>query len=316
MGMLLFPICLSIALLLPQQKTICSSPGPTAWDQEDVHGKVKSVHLEEIHYSYTKPKLELKRKVVFDLSGNYVESEDPDMLPHVLTGPPPPSYIFNSACKPIERKETVVSEGIVKTTFRYDEWGRQIESAGIDEQGRLVYREVSLYDSNGKLTEQIETIRVHPEHFRPMRYDVYRNTRSEFHYDEHGNQTVEIEFDFTGKYYGKQVKRYDDKGRVIELTGFDLLDRPTEHAVSEYDSYGRLAAKEEYRSFMYERDNSLSPGTIKTRVGLYQMGTRYLFTYDGYGNWIEKKGFEIKETNGVRSLTLDSVEYRKIIYFD
>jgi len=278
--MLVVPVVLSITLLLPLQKTTCPPPPPTAWDQEDVKRKVKSLRVEEINYSYTKPKLELKKRVLFDLSGNYVETEDPDMLPHVSQGPPPPKYTFNSACKPLERTETVVSEGIAKTTFRYDEWGRQIESAGLDEQGRLVYREVSLYDSKGQLKQQIETIRIHPEHFRPMRYDVYRNTISEFSYDDRGNQTADIEYDFTGKYYGKYVKRYDDKNRIVELTRYDLLDRPTEHTVTEYDSNGRVVAQEEYQSFTYDFQRNLVTGTINTTVGLFQLGTRYLFTYD------------------------------------
>jgi len=314
--MLELRIFLAAALLLPMQKTACLNPEPTAWDQEDVRGRVKSLRVEEIHYSYTKPERELKKRVLFDLNGNYVEIEEPDMLPRVSKGPPPAVYIYNSACKPVERRETVVSEGVVKTTFRYDEWGREIESAGLDEQGRLVYRQVSLYDSKGKVKETIETIRVHPEHFTPMRYDVYRNTRSEFRYDEQGNQTEEIEFDFTGKYYGKYTKRYDEKGRMIALTRYDSVDRPTEHTVSNYGSNGRLAAQEEYQSSTYDRDNNLVAGTIRTSVGSFQMGTRYLFSYDGRGNWIEKKGVEIKERDGERSLTLDSVTYRTIAYFD
>jgi hypothetical protein len=301
---------------MPTQKPACPSHEPTARDQEDVRGRVKSLRVEEIHFSYTKPERELKKRVLFDLSGNYVEIEEPDMLPRVSKGPVPAAYTYNSACKPVERRETVVSEGIVKTTFRYDEWGREIESAGLDEQGRLVYREISLYDLKGKVKETIETIRVHPEHFSPMRYDVYRNTRSEFRYDEQGNQTEKLEFDFAGKYYGKFTKRYDDKGRIIALTRYDSVDRPTEHTLSNYDSNGRLAAQEEYQSFTYDRDKNLVAGTIRTTVGSFQMGTRYVFSYDGHGNWIEKKGFEMKESHGERSLTPDSVTYRTITYFD
>src|SRR6185436_1049493 len=104
------------------------------------------VTVEEINYSYTKPERELIKRVVFDLSGNYLEIEEPDMLPRIRKGPPAALYTYNSLCRPIERKESVISEGIVRTTFKYDELGREIESAGLDEQGSLVYREVSIYD--------------------------------------------------------------------------------------------------------------------------------------------------------------------------
>ena len=307
-------LLLSSVLFLPQPRN-CAQPGPSAWDQEDVHGRAKSIRIEEIHYSYTKPQLELKRRVEFDANGNYFEIEEPDMVPRISKGSPPPVFKFDEACRPIERTETVVSEGIVKTTFRYDELGRQIESAGLDENGTLVYREISLYGSNGKLSEQIETIRIHPEHFTPQRYDVYRNAKTEFRYDKKGNRTEEIEFDYTGKYFGKYVKRYDDNNRIIASTCYDSLDRSTKHTVTEYDSDGRVSAREEYQSFTYDSKNNIVPGTIKTDVGSFQLGTRYVLAYDKHGNWNEEKGFEIKETDGARRLTLDSVTYRRISYF-
>jgi hypothetical protein len=309
-------IIVCAASLLQMQNTACPHPDPTAWEQEEVVGKVNSLRIEEIHYSYTKPERELKKRATFDIKGNYIEIEEPDLLPRVRKGPPPAVYTYNSNCKPVERKESIIYEDIVRTTFRYDEWGRKIESAGFDEQGRLVYREISLYNQQGKVTEKVETIRVHPEHFRPMRYDVYRNTRTEFRYDQQENETEEIEYDFTGKYYGKYTKRYDEKKRLIELTRYDHLNRPIKHTVKSYDSDGRINTEEEYRSFTYDRDNNLVPGTIKTSVGPFQMGARYLYIYDASGNWIEKKGYEIKESNGEQSLSLDSVTYRTIKYYD
>lgn len=307
-------LLLTAALVLPEQQA-CPQPGPTAWTQEGVSGRVKSLRIEEIHYSYTKPELELIRRVEFDASGSYLEIEEPDMLPHVSKGPQPPAFKFDAACRPIERIETVVSDGIVKTLFRYDEWGRQIESAGLDENGRLVYREISLFESNGRLSEQIETIQIHPGHFRPPRYDVYRNTKREFRYDRQGNQIEEINFDYGGKYFGKYVSRYDDHNRIIAVTHYDSLERPTEHTVTEYDSDGKISSRSEFRSFEYDIKNNLIAGKIKTEVGFFQFGTRYVLTYDEHGNWTEEKGFEINETNGSRTLKLDSVTYRKIKYF-
>ena len=311
---MLVALFLSVALLLSQQKS-CPHPGPTAWDQEEVRGRVKSLRVEEIHYSYVKPELKLKKRVEFDANGNYLEIEEPTLGQPIFKGPAPPAFKFDAACKPIERIETVISDGLVRTTFRYDERGRQIESAGLDENGRLIYREISLYESNGRLSEQIATIQVHPEHFRPPRYDVYRNTKKEFRYDQKGNRTEEIVFDYTGKYYGKYVMRYDDSNRIVALTRYDSLDRPTEHTVTEYGSDGKISSREEYRSSTYDSKHNLLPGTIKTEVGLFQGGTRYVLTYDANGNWTEEKGFEIKETNGNRSLTLDSITYRRITYF-
>ena len=309
------PIPLLI-LLLVLQKSTCPAPGPTAWELEDLRGRVKSVSIQEIHYSYTKPELELKKRILFDAKGNYVEVEEPDMLPRISKSPPPPVYVFNSACKPIERRETEIRDGIVRTTFRYDEWGREIELASLDKQGGVVYREVSVYNGSGKLTEKVDTIRVHPEHFRPMRYDVYRNTRTVFSYDQHGNETEEMSFDFRGNYFGKWVKRYDDQNRIVSITRYDSRGRTTEQTVSEYDAQGRLEARTDYQSFTYDRNNNLIAGTITTDVGTFQLGTRYVFTYDARGNWIQQRGFEIKEATGQRSLTLDSVTYRKISYFD
>jgi hypothetical protein len=307
-------VILGALALVPMQKPVCPSPGPTNWEQEEVVRKVKTLRVEEIHYSYTKPERELKKRVVFDTRGNYVEIEEPDMLPHIRRGIPAPVYTFNSRCQPVERRETEIVDGLVKTTFRYDEWNREIESAGFDDQGRLVYREISLYGSQG-ITEQIETIRVHPQHFRPMRYDIYRDTRTEFRYLQ-GNEIDEIEYDFTGKYYGKYTRRYDDKKHLLEETRYDELDRPIRHIARAYDSDGRLTSEEEYQSFTYDTAHNLVSGAIKTSAGFFQMGTRYLYVYDSHGNWIEKRGLEMRETNGQRSLTLDSVTYRTITYFD
>ena len=298
----------------PQSK--CSPPYDTAWAQEDVVGNVRELRIEEIHYSHTRRVRELTRAVKFSRAGQYLQIEQPGYLPSMREGPPPALYVFDSDCRPIERKESIVSEGIVRTVFRYDERGRQIESAGLDDEGRLVYRKISWYGPDGKLEEQIRTIRVHPEHYRPPRFDVYRNTRSSYRYEPGQNQEEQIDYDYTGKYYARYERHYNSKGRLKEETRYDAKNQAIEHDVRIYAGEVRLIAEEQYDSFFYGRGRNLVPGTIRTKVGFFQTGSRYEYIFDSHGNWVEKRGYKISEDQGNRNRTLDSVTYRTIAYYD
>jgi hypothetical protein len=279
------------------QKQECASPEPSGWEREGLKGRVKTIRIEEVQHTYGNHERELKKQITFDARGNYVETREPMMLPEVFKhNEPKPVYTFNADCKPIERRGLVGEWEMTKTTYLYNEKGKLKEQSVYDLEGRLLWKAVYSFDDRGNVNEETETIQVHPEHFRPPRYDVYRTTRSTFKHDERGNVIEELSYKYDGSLYAKYVNVYDTTNRVTKFQRFDKDGKLEEEKTFTYDSSGNLVSERRYSDFGYIWDALMT------------------YKYDAHGNWIEEVESTRNKEKGESDYKLYSTTYRIIKY--
>jgi len=299
-----------------RQEQTCVSPEKSGWELEGLKGNVKILRTEEIHLNYIKPKRELVKQITFDSEGNYVETIEPMMLTKVYKHTEPkPIYTFDANCRPIERKGLYGEWGMTKTTYLYNGSGKLKERAIYDSEGRLLWKAVYNFDNKGNLTEEIETIQVHPEHFRPPRYDVYRITRSTFKYDEKGNMIENVDYKYDGSLYATYFREYDAKGRVIKLTRTDGKGRLQDQSLYKYADGDILLEEDKYTSFEYYANDEMIPGKIYSGFGMFQHGSKIVYEYDKRGNWTKETQYDVRQDKGETSYELDMITYRAITYF-
>ncbi len=312
-----FLMCLS-PVNAQVQSHVCKSPEKTGWELENLRGKTKILRVEEIHYDYEKPKRELEKQVTFDSHGNYTRMVwhfGPDIDYRTL---PKPIFVFDSNCRQLERKGVAGEWGMTKTTYAYTESGKLKEEIIYDLQNRLLWKAVSIFDKNDRVAETDKTIQVHPEHFKPLRYDVYRDTKSFYKYDDGGNLIEQVDYKYDGTLYATYVRAYDDDNRVVRLTRFDGQGRNIDQSIYEFDNNGILHQEYKYNSSTYigfGDTANLEPATIDSGFGMFQVGTKIIYEYDKWNNWIKRTEYDVLQENKKTSFKLQMTTFRTITYF-
>ncbi len=221
------PSCLSsslseasagIATVSPTRKTFTNCDNPdNGWKLEKLNGKVKELREEEIEYHRQAPQKELTRLVTFGPTGDYVKDDQRQYHRLIDYGKfEKPTFVFDKDCRILERrdpKRPYLIAGATRTIYSYTPSGILTEEAIYDSEGHLQWKSVAVLDKNERIIEHKNTSQEHPEHFNPMRYDVYRYTRSLYKVDEAGNQIEEISYNWEGKLYATYKRAYDSARR-------------------------------------------------------------------------------------------------------
>ncbi len=298
------------AVTTPEQRESCKSPDKSGWEIESLKGKVKILKDEGIEYGYGDKKKELKRIVSFDRFGNFIKADNRgDYSVTDYTKLRRPTYIFDDNCRVLERRGADGESKITHTTYRYSSSGTLIEEATFDLQNQLLWKSVSELDANDRPKEKKKTIQVHPEHFNPKRYDVYRETRSLFRYDDTGNLIGQVDYKYDGTLYATYLRVYDSANRLIRLTRLDHKERPINLSIYKFDETGKLSEKLEYNSATYIGTDELAPAKLDSGFGFFQDGTRIVYEYDKTDNWIKKNEFDLNAGGKLSSTTFRTLTY-------
>ncbi len=294
----------------PQRKD-CKSPEKSGWEIEELSGKVKRLRVEEIEYRYGDGKRELLREMTFDQAGNYTRFVDKQYnTTKNITKEIKPVYAFDNNCRPLEKRLPGSESGHTRTTYSYTSSGVLKEEANYDEQDRLLWKSMSELDDKDRPKETKETIQVHPEHFNPKRYDVYRETRELFKYDSKGKLSETISYKYDGTLYATYTRVFDSENRLIRLTRLDGKGRPINQSIYSFDSDGTLKEELKYNSASYYANDELAPGKLDSGFGLFQDGVRITYEFDKVRNWVKKSEYDLETPTKLQSVT-----FRTLIYF-
>ena len=168
----------------------------------------------------------------------------------------------------------------------------------------LYYRETFAYDEKNRETERVyydmdgaATETIHSEYLgkavKSLVLSVDTLDKALEIYavlDEAGNRTDESLKTTDGELLKRDVKIFDEKSRMIELTNYDKDNVPYQKSICRYDERGNEA-----EFVIYNAENNEIIATYK-----------YSYVYDEIGNWIE----QISVVNEVPYIvTVRDIEY-------
>lgn len=115
-------------------------------------------------------------------------------------------YVYEN--ERLVREDAYDEEEFVSTekAYEYDENGHVASTTEYDEDGNVLYRTTDEYDTAGRLAKRLRE--------EPQEHD---SRTFVFAYDEQGNKTKELMYNFDGKLIAKAYYRYDEQGHNVEM---------------------------------------------------------------------------------------------------
>ena len=287
---------------------------------DELSGSVKLVRRYKTwNIGVTKPELEEEGR--FDRSGNEVASKHP----HELAVGDEDDIRVEYECEGMRvlAEKQFNKDGSLRhsTKYKYDDAGNMIEIAEFFKDNTLERRLQYTLDKSGNIIKEVDTKQVHPEHFRPKRYDVYVTTSSTYRYDDKKRIVEEKGYYPNGALYSTYSYIYDKSNRRVRKVWTDMKDRPVDLEINIFDDRGLLIEKWKYQNLCYTKSPSsdsegeLCPGKLSTDIGLFYYGTKTVYTYDNHKNWIKQVDFEISEREGLKAFKPSTSESRQILYY-
>jgi hypothetical protein len=324
----IFPAILALSFMA--QPVVAQKCGPVeqprliSYNEQDVsdelNGSVRTMRRYKI-WNIGASKPDLEEEIKFNRAGKEISSKHPNELP---AGPDEDFRVEQECDGPRLTGEKLFKQDgspHASTKYKYDTAGRIIEVSESFGDGTLNIRDVYTRDEKGNIVKEVETKQVHPEHFRPKRYDVYVTTSSTYRYDEKNRLIEEKGFYPNGSIAYTWSYEYDDANRRARKYWADAKNRPIDLEINKYSSSGQLAEKWKYQNFCYTKSPSsedpgeLCPGKLNTDFGVFYYGTKTVYTYDSHKNWIEQVDLEISEKEGKKAFKPSTSESRRIIYY-
>jgi len=286
----------------------------------ELSGRVKMVRRYKTwNIGVTKP--ELEEEVRFDRDGNEVASKHPNELAVDDEEEFRVEYECEGTRVLAEKQFNKDGSPRHSTKYKYDDAGNMIEIAEFFKDNTLERRLQYTLDKNSNIIKEVDTKQVHPEHFRPKRYDVYVTTSSTYRYDDRKRIVEEKGFYPNGTLYSTYTYTYDKASRRVRKVWTDMKGRPVDLEINVFDDRGLLTEKWKYQNFCYTKSPSsdqagdLCPGKLNTDIGLFYYGTKTVYTYDNQKNWIKQLDLEISERDGKKAFKPSTSESRQIFYY-
>ena len=273
------------------QGQTCPNPEPSAWDQEQLKGKVKEIKIEKVSHYGDRSEREVVNQISFDANGNYLTLKDPFSIPSSYRpGNRKTTFVFDADCRPVERLGLESTEwGLTKTVYVYENKRIKEESTYQAEKGWLLFKKLFNYNDIEKTYEEIRTIQSHPEHYRPPRYDIYITTKTVYKLDERGNKVAEVGFYPDNSVADRSVYEYDSKDRPLKTSKFDKRGRLMEERFFKYSEKDLLTEQLEYDNNCFVgTEDTLCEGILDSGDGKFSTASKTSYEYDQRGNWIKK----------------------------
>lgn len=184
-------------------------------------------------------------------------------------------YEYDDKGNVIRETSALPSDQYTTYVYTYDKDGNVINKVEkLFDSGELVREEVTTYDKNGNVI-----------------FSKDPRGECEYTYDSQNNKTLCLEYDYNGKFVGKEEYEYDSNNNNTLLL--------------EYDSNGKLESKTECS---YNKDNKLV--SSKTYDGNGVLTKRCENTYDSKSNLISSAWYEANDI--VTSITKYDKYGRKV----
>ena len=301
----------------------CKPARKPDWQRDELHGRVRLVRTFKTWFRknqesglIAKGKPELEEEASYDSKGGQINWKNTNYLPIDSAD----KLIVEYGCDDRNRLAEIRYKRSSESSFRrtvyiYDEKGRDKEQAEYFADGTLERLESYAYDDRGNRIEEIAKQQVHPEHFRPKRYDVYVTTKRTFEYDASRNKTKEIFFSPDGSLYATWLFSYDTQNRLIKETHIDKIGRLDNQFIYRYDRNGRLGEEWHYANFCLERNGQFCEGVVNSGDGIFYYLTKTNYQYDRAGNWTKQGQFSMGGERKTLRFEPDHILSRQIYYY-
>lgn len=265
-------------------------------------GLIGAVH--KIRSEWTEAGEKRWTDVVYDEKGNKVSRED--FVTNGQLGKL--SFKYDSFGKLLESTNIIGSQRY-KTEYSYDDRGNLIAKANYDSgdsPGRSVYKydangnntEALLYDAKGALyTKIISSFDADAKLTKSIIYNGDHSIKEILIqvYDKKGGKTATHHLNDKEGLISKEI--VDEKGRLIEIIKYDKSGQISGKQVTSYDRYGSVEEVSQYDG--------------KGSLEFVQM---HKYEVDSNGNWV-KKSVSIKDKNGKINPTPNGAMTRAITYY-
>ncbi|MBD3635962.1 MAG: hypothetical protein HUJ25_01365 [Crocinitomicaceae bacterium] len=189
--------------------------------------------------------------------------------------------------------------------MKYDDRGNLIEEVNVDDLDRVLERKTMTYDNQGNMiTKKVEFLHKEQGQMIPESYFEYtyadgkiaskegwENEKEDetvkYAYEHGDNQETVSKYNSSGKITEQWVQKWDDKGRLIQ------------DVHTTYESGSPISKTID---FMYDEFGHIVTETMHKSNSKLQKQIIFEYTYDEYGNWIERKEQKImgaKHSQGV-----------------
>lgn len=292
----------------------CEPVQKSDWEKDGLRGRVRTVRTFKAWSSKGIP--ELEEEANYDSIGNQTSWKNPNYLPLDPKDKLVVEYACDSSNRIAEiRYRRITDASFRRTVYTYDENGRDREQAEYFADGILESLVTYFYNDKGNRTEELTKEQVHPEHFRPMRYDVYVTTRTTYEYNNQGNKIKESHFSPDGSPYSTWLFRYDARNRLVNELRFDKIGRAQSEFIFKYDKKGRRREEWDYQNFCYERNGEMCKGIIDSGNAKFYYLTKTTYEYDRNGNWSTQRQFSMGGEKNTPRFELDHTLTRLISYY-
>lgn len=255
----------------------------TAWEEDDLEGKVRSVRAETT--TIGKPAERSTRVTRYDNQGRRLEWSRNDANGKLKDRT---SYTYTAKSGVADLlyfgpKNTLLT----KSVFGYDSKGHRTEISNYDAKGTLKDKTISIYDAHG---DETEASRTDP--------DGAIIERVVYTFDAKGRVGELSRYDGTGALTSKVVNSYDDHGHLAVQTT--------------YDGVGAMTSKETWTN---DDDGNKVDWVIYNADASVKEKWQYDYKFDKAGNWTKRTASKVVEKFGKPTTVPTYVTTRTIEYF-
>jgi hypothetical protein len=215
----------------------------------------------------------------------------------------------------------------IKTIFKYDKNGNNIEMISYDSKGNLLSKTINAFDSSGKLIQSDETADAKVISKQTSAVDTAGNRKVTFYERRSGGFVVTLENRFDkndnnvgsshyvdGVLKNQEHRNHDANGNVTEYVLFDPSKQEEIITRYEYDKSNRKIGEVVLKNLMvtskvmfkYDARNNLSDSFTYGMLGNMVVHEKHVYQYDEEGNWTRQT---ILINNKPTSVIVHQIEY-------
>ena len=201
-------------------------------------------------------------------------------------------HVFDSNGREIQSAELTSKDSVVDNiSYRY-EGDNLVETICTDGDGKISWKITATYDSNGNKIDESE-------------FNASNNLVNRTIWKINGSQTDESYYNADGTLLSKIITKFDDMGRVAEVSQYHAAGFLEEKSVYSYNDAGKLSEISFYnganilsKKVVYRFDASYQITEEQTYNAVNRLIVRVIYKYDGSGNIIKTTTYNVAEKFG------------------